>query len=60
MLKARKKVVGISGVRDWWERRVRPFVDPYVVPIREEHVDGLLLLPDIHKDPFDRILIAQA
>jgi len=30
------------------------------IPVREQHVNELLLLPDIHKDPFDRMLIAQA
>ena len=30
------------------------------IPVREQHVNELLLLPDIHKDPFDRMLAAQA
>ncbi len=31
-----------------------------VLPITPPHVFELLSLPDIHKDPFDRILIAQS
>ncbi|HLY80916.1 MAG TPA: type II toxin-antitoxin system VapC family toxin [Caulobacteraceae bacterium] len=30
------------------------------VPITSEHAAGVMLLPAIHKDPFDRLLIAQA
>ena len=31
-----------------------------VLPIRASHVTALAALPMFHKDPFDRILIAQA
>jgi PIN domain nuclease of toxin-antitoxin system len=31
-----------------------------VLPIRASHVAALAALPALHKDPFDRILIAQA
>jgi PIN domain nuclease of toxin-antitoxin system len=31
-----------------------------VLPIRASHVTALAALPMVHKDPFDRILIAQA
>jgi PIN domain nuclease of toxin-antitoxin system len=30
------------------------------LPIRASHVAALAALPTLHKDPFDRILIAQA
>jgi PIN domain nuclease of toxin-antitoxin system len=30
------------------------------LPIEKEHCQGLLQLPPIHRDPFDRLLIAQA
>jgi PIN domain nuclease of toxin-antitoxin system len=30
------------------------------LPIRGEHALGVANLPDIHKDPFDRIMIAQS
>ena len=31
-----------------------------VLPIRASHVTALAALPMLHRDPFDRILIAQA
>ena len=45
---------------EWWQRRALLYVDTKPVHVREEHVTELLLLPRLHKDPFDRILIAQA
>ena len=60
MIKAKKKVFQIDDVGKWWERRVLPYIDLETIPVREQHVNELLLLPDIHKDPFDRMLIAQA
>lgn len=30
------------------------------LPITSQHAAATLILPDIHRDPFDRILIAQA
>jgi PIN domain nuclease of toxin-antitoxin system len=59
-IKANKKIFDIDDVPGWWNRRVLPFIDLETVPIREEHVGELSRLPDIHKDPFDRMLIAQA
>ncbi|GAB4203068.1 MAG: type II toxin-antitoxin system VapC family toxin [Roseiflexaceae bacterium] len=32
----------------------------FVLAIHQDHIFGLENLPNIHKDPFDRILIAQA
>ena len=31
-----------------------------ILPIQTAHVLGIAALPDVHKDPFDRLLIAQA
>ena len=31
-----------------------------LLPITLEHIDALSRLPDHHRDPFDRLLIAQA
>jgi PIN domain nuclease of toxin-antitoxin system len=43
----------------WWERYVtRSSVE--VLPIRVAHVDRLDTLEAIHRDPFDRMLVAQA
>jgi PIN domain nuclease of toxin-antitoxin system len=30
------------------------------LPVLVRHSDGVALLPDIHRDPFDRLMIAQA
>jgi PIN domain nuclease of toxin-antitoxin system len=51
---------GIDNVTRWWGHRVMPYVDLEPIPIREEHIAELTLLPQLHKDPFDRMLIAQA
>lgn len=59
-IKAKKKIFQIDDVAKWWDHRVLPYIDLETVPVREEHVSELLRLPDIHKDPFDRMLIAQA
>jgi PIN domain nuclease of toxin-antitoxin system len=59
-IKAKKKIFQIDDVGEWWDRRVLPYIDLEAVPVREAHVSELLRLPDIHKDPFDRMLIAQA
>jgi len=32
----------------------------FELPIRSEHVSALERLPSIHRDPFDRLLVAQA
>jgi len=57
-----KKEKASAPVRDpaaWWERYVvqRQTV---VVPIRAAHVLYLDRLPLLHRDPFDRMLVAQA
>lgn len=31
-----------------------------VLPIKTEHLDYISKLPDIHRDPFDRLIISQA
>lgn len=56
----KKDKLGITDVARWWEHRVLPYVDMEPVQVREEHITELLHLPEIHKDPFDRILVAQA
>lgn len=43
----------------WWESHItRSETD--VIPIRVPHLAELDRLPDIHSDPFDRMLVAQA
>jgi len=43
----------------WWDRYVTGQGIP-TLAIRTAHIRELASLPEFHKDPFDRILIAQA
>jgi PIN domain nuclease of toxin-antitoxin system len=43
----------------WWNHHVRQLGFP-VLPLRQSHVEELCTLPMIHRDPADRLLIAQA
>lgn len=43
----------------WWEKYVVRARIPALV-IRAPHIRALAGLPELHKDPFDRILVAQA
>jgi PIN domain nuclease of toxin-antitoxin system len=45
--------------RLWWSDAVENLA-ARILPVRPEHVAALHELPPIHKDPFDRMLIAQA
>jgi len=40
--------------------RFAEVVGAELLPIKLEHIDALYRLPDIHRDPFDRIIVAQA
>jgi PIN domain nuclease of toxin-antitoxin system len=57
--KARKPGALVAEPLPWWERYVvRSGIR--VLSIRTRHIVSLAKLPDLHKDPFDRILVAQA
>jgi PIN domain nuclease of toxin-antitoxin system len=43
----------------WWEKYVVGTGIP-ALAIRADHLRALAALPELHKDPFDRILVAQA
>jgi PIN domain nuclease of toxin-antitoxin system len=59
ILKKNKKDAPTPDPVAWWDRHVtRAFVE--TLPIRVQHVAQLDRLPDVHHDPFDRILMAQA
>jgi len=59
VIKARKGLLSIADVPTWW-RRATELTAARVLPIRASHVTALATLPMLHKDPFDRILIAQS
>jgi PIN domain nuclease of toxin-antitoxin system len=59
VIKTQKGLLAISDLATWW-RRATELLAARVLPIRASHVTALAALPMLHKDPFDRILIAQA
>jgi PIN domain nuclease of toxin-antitoxin system len=59
VIKTQKGLLTISDLATWW-RRATELTAARVLPIRPSHVTALAALPMLHKDPFDRILIAQA
>src|SRR5262249_14769640 len=59
VIKSQKGLLSIGDLPTWW-RRATELTAARVLPIRESHVTALAALPPLHKDPFDRILIAQA
>lgn len=59
VLKARKPGALLADPLPWWNEYVTRSRIP-TLAIRVAHIRVLAGLPDIHKDPFDRILAAQA
>ena len=59
VIKTQKGLLAISDLPTWW-RQATELTAARVLPIRASHVTALAGLPALHKDPFDRILIAQA
>jgi PIN domain nuclease of toxin-antitoxin system len=59
VIKAQKGLLVIADPATWWQRAT-DLTAARVLPIRASHVTALAALPALHKDPFDRILIAQA
>jgi PIN domain nuclease of toxin-antitoxin system len=59
IIKAQKGLLTIGGLPTWW-RRATELTAARVLSIRASHLTALAVLPALHKDPFDRILIAQA
>lgn len=59
VIKTQKGLLVIADLPTWW-RRATELTAARVLPIRTSHVTALAALPTLHKDPFDRILIAQA
>lgn len=44
---------------EWWKQNLK-LLGYFILPIRQNHVEKLWTLPLLHKDPADRLLIAQA
>lgn len=59
VIKTHKGLLTIADLATWW-RQATELMAARVLPIRASHVTALASLPMLHRDPFDRILIAQA
>jgi PIN domain nuclease of toxin-antitoxin system len=59
VIKTQKGLLTIADLASWW-RQATELVSARVLPIRASHVTTLASLPMLHKDPFDRILMAQS
>jgi PIN domain nuclease of toxin-antitoxin system len=59
VIKTQKGLLSITDLATWW-RRATELTAARMLNIRASHITALAALPMLHKDPFDRILIAQA
>ena len=59
VLNSRRGGALVADPLPWWERYVARTRIP-TLAIRTAHIRALAGLPEFHKDPFDRILVAQA
>lgn len=59
MIKAMKGSLDVGDARQWWTETLASLaLQP--LAYRPEHIAAIYDLPFIHRDPFDRALIAQA
>jgi PIN domain nuclease of toxin-antitoxin system len=59
LLKSMKGLLKIEDPLSWWPDALEQLAATALV-LRPEHVAEIYRLPPIHRDPFDRVLIAQA
>jgi PIN domain nuclease of toxin-antitoxin system len=59
LLKSGRPGALVADPLPWWEKYVARAGIP-ALAIRTNHIRALAALPEFHKDPFDRILVAQA
>lgn len=59
IVKAQKGMLPIDDPPRWLDAGLVS-LEALVLPIKPAHVYGVSQLPMIHKDPFDRLLLAQA
>jgi PIN domain nuclease of toxin-antitoxin system len=59
MLKSMKGTLDVGDPRAWWFDALDQLAATPLL-LRPQHIAGVYALPPIHKDPFDRMLIAQA
>ena len=59
LLKTMKGNLRVGGPRIWWHDALDQLAATPLA-LRPDHIAEVCTLPEIHKDPFDRALIAQA
>jgi PIN domain nuclease of toxin-antitoxin system len=59
LLKSMKGNLKVGDPRTWWHDALDQLAATPLA-LRSEHVAVVYTLPPLHKDPFDRVLIAQA
>jgi PIN domain nuclease of toxin-antitoxin system len=59
MVKSVKGTLDVGDPRIWWQEALEQLAATPLI-LRPHHVAAMFALPPIHKDPFDRMLIAQA
>ena len=59
VIKARKGLLQVADPVNWWFRATS-LLGGEILSIRTAHISAFAGLPDLHKDPFDRMLVAQA
>lgn len=59
MIKSMKGKLDVGDPRAWWFDALEQLAAT-PLPLRPQHIAAVHSLPSIHKDPFDRVLIAQA
>jgi PIN domain nuclease of toxin-antitoxin system len=59
MIKSMKGKIDVGDPRVWWFDALDQLAAT-ALPLRPQHIAAVYALPAIHKDPLDRMLIAQA
>ncbi|MDQ1474663.1 MAG: hypothetical protein QOJ99_6143 [Bryobacterales bacterium] len=59
VLKSMKGNLDVGDPRLWWSKAIDQLA-ALPLPLRAEHVAAVCDLPPVHRDPFDRVLMAQA
>jgi len=59
VIKVRKGLLHMADPVNWWSRAIAQ-IGGDILSVRTEHISTLAGLPEVHKDPFDLMLIAQA
>lgn len=59
VIKAQKSLLQVGDPVHWWSRAI-DLLGASALSVRASHISMLAGLPGIHRDPFDRLLVAQA